>query len=126
MGVNDRDTEARDNKRAKQKAGRSRRRSSSMAFDLRTAEHAVIVATYIVAAESGGAVRIGATRDGGALAIGCYAGDDYFTEYVKPSEDLETAFREIVEAWFPEGLETFDALLQIMRSGQPIPPVNRT
>lgn len=124
MGVNDRETDKHDNRRAKQKAARSRRRSNAGTTDIRTLEHAAIVALYIVAAENGGAVRLGLTRDGGAVAVGCYAGDEYATEYVKPSEVFDDALREIVEAWWPEGLETWDALLQIMRQGQPIPPRN--
>jgi len=51
------------------------------------------------AALLGGALRIGFTRDGGALALGVYAGADYGTEYVKPDEDLATAVREISLAW---------------------------
>lgn len=48
---------------------------------------------------AGGAARIGLTRDGGALAVGMYLGDDYATEYVKPDEDLGQAVREIAQAW---------------------------
>lgn len=47
----------------------------------------------------GGAVRIGATRDGGAWAFGIYHGDDYATEYVRPAEDFTQAVQEICEAW---------------------------
>lgn len=51
------------------------------------------------AAIEGGAIRVGLTRDGGALAIGVYLGDDYGTEYVRPDEDLSMALREISMGW---------------------------
>ena len=41
------------------------------------------------ASKKGGALRLGYTRDGGAYAIGVYAGSNYFTDYVRPSEDVE-------------------------------------
>lgn len=88
-------------------------------MDLRTIDHGAIACLYVVAAESGGAVRIGLTRDGGGLALGCYAGDAYATEYIKPNEVLDDAVREIVEAWWPEGLDIYDALLQALRQGRP-------
>lgn len=50
-------------------------------------------------AMAGGACRVGLTRDGGALALGVYLGEEYGTEYVKPDEDLGTAVREIALAW---------------------------
>lgn len=53
----------------------------------------------IGAALSGGAARIGLSRDGGALAVGMYMGDDVSTEYIRPSEDLGEAVREISQAW---------------------------
>lgn len=54
------------------------------------------VQTLVVAAvTAGGAVRIGATRDGGAVAIGVYHGEVYFTDYVRPSESLEDYMRDL-------------------------------
>jgi hypothetical protein len=50
----------------------------------------------------GGAVRVGATRDGGAWALGIYQGDDYATEYIRPAEDFTTALGEIAAAWLPD------------------------
>lgn len=46
-----------------------------------------------------GALRIGYTRDGGAYAIGVYAGVQYFTDYVRPGEDIEEYLRELIEAF---------------------------
>lgn len=47
----------------------------------------------------GGAVRVGLTRDMGALALGLYMGNEYDTEYVRPDESLEVALRTIVLDW---------------------------
>jgi len=106
------------NKRAKTKAGRSRRREGQERADLETCDMASLVALLVVAAKSGGAVRVGYTRDGGAYALGCYAGEDYATEYVKPQEDFADALREIVGAWFPDGLEMYDRLLEYWQQKQ--------
>lgn len=58
-----------------------------------------LLALIIGHALQGGAVRVGLTRDEGALAIGVYQGDKYGTEYVRPSEDLGQAVREIAQDW---------------------------
>lgn len=55
----------------------------------------LIIGTALV----GGAVRVGLTRDGGALAVGMYLGEDRETEYITPNEDLGEAVREIALAW---------------------------
>lgn len=53
----------------------------------------------IGAAISGAAIRVGLSRDGGALAIGVYVGDEYGTEYVRPADNLAQEVREISMAW---------------------------
>lgn len=55
----------------------------------------LIVGTSLV----GGALRVGLTRDGGALAIGVYAGEEYGTEYIRPGDDLEAELRKIADGW---------------------------
>lgn len=56
-------------------------------------------ALAVGAALSGCAVRIGLTRDGGALALGVYMNETYGTEYIRPDEDLGMAVREISHEW---------------------------
>jgi len=58
-----------------------------------------LLSLLIGAAIEGYALRVGLTRDGGALAIGVYMGDEYGTEYIRPDEDLAVALREIGLAW---------------------------
>jgi hypothetical protein len=50
----------------------------------------VLVKAIETASKKGGALRLGYTRDGGAYAIGVYAGSNYFTDYVRPSEDIDS------------------------------------
>lgn len=65
---------------------------------------AEVVALCIHFALLGGAIRFGLTRDKGALAIGCYLGDDVGTEYIRPQEDVAKACTEIVAAWSPDSV----------------------
>ena len=103
---------ARDNRRDKAKEGRSRRNSASAKVDLRSADWRTLGALITSFAEAGGALRVGYTRDGGALALGCYLGDDYATEYIRPSEDFVGGCIEIAEAWLPESGVAFHQALQ--------------
>lgn len=58
--------------------------------------------TELLAANDG-ALRIGFTRDGGALALGVYLGDDYATEYIRPNEVFSDSVLEIASAWITDG-----------------------
>ncbi len=44
----------------------------------------------------GGCLRLGRTRDGGAYSIGVYLGEVYFTDYVRPEEDLDDYLEDLV------------------------------
>lgn len=44
------------------------------------------------------ALRFGTTRDGGAYAIGVYAGIQYFTDYVRPGEDIDSYLDGLLKA----------------------------
>lgn len=62
-----------------------------------------------VLAALGGALRVGATRDGGAMALGYYLDGDTWTEYVRPQEDcvayLEAAIADFLEECLARGVE---------------------
>jgi len=80
-----------------------------------TLEHwAILTALTTALMEVDGALRIGFTRDGGALALGVYLGDDYATEYVRPTEDFWTAVEEIAAAWITDGALRFQELYAAM------------
>lgn len=103
MGANDRANDAKFNKRERSKQARSRRATASGEASYAAADWVSIVALVEALARESGALRLGVTRDGGAFALGVYLGDDYATEYVKPSEDFETALDEIAGAWLGDG-----------------------
>jgi len=107
MGVNDREDSRRDekraNKRERAKEARGRRASASGKVDWVGYDWTCVVALTEALVAVGGAVRLGATRDGGAWALGIYLGDDYATEYIRGAEDFEAAIGEIVAAWLPGG-----------------------
>lgn len=96
-----------DTRRAKQKEQRARRRNAGGTADYEGVDWRPIVALTAALAKAGGAVRLGYTRDGGAYALGLYMGDDYATEYIRPSEDWETAIGEIADLWTPDGGESY-------------------
>jgi hypothetical protein len=56
----------------------------------------------VSAANVGGALRFGYSRDGGAYAIGVYGDGEPYTEFVRPSEDVETYLLNVKE--FFDGL----------------------
>lgn len=99
--------DAKDTRRGRAKERRQRRGSLNGTVSIREADWVAIAAIITAFAEAGGAIRVGFTRDGGAYAFGCYCGDDYATEYVRPDEDLVTALAEIAALWLPEHPEAF-------------------
>jgi len=50
-------------------------------------------------AATGGALRLGYSRDGGAYAIGVYGDGDPYTLYVPPSDDIDAKMVEIGNAF---------------------------
>jgi len=91
------------NKRDRAARGRQSRRASAGDYQLTIKSWAILTALEATLMTVDGAVRVGLTRDRGALALGVYANDDYATEYIRPAEDLWTAAREIAEVWVPDG-----------------------
>lgn len=59
----------------------------------------VLVKLIEVSSKKGGAVRLGYTRDGGAYAIGVYCGSNYFTDYVRPSEDVDQYLTDLTASF---------------------------
>jgi len=56
-----------------------------------------VLAVIALMAKKRGAVRFGCTRDGGALSVGIYAGPDYFTEYIRPNEDIDEYLEKLLK-----------------------------
>lgn len=77
-----------DNRLEHIRAKRQRRGNNDVADWGSVSAERIVYAIAVVAAR-GGALRFGYTRDGGAYAIGIYLGNDHYTEYVRPSEDID-------------------------------------
>jgi hypothetical protein len=90
----------RENKKDAGKA-RTRRRVASEPADWAAADTELIMDLIVTVTGQGGAIRFGYTSDGGAYAIGLYGDGDPYTEYIRPSEDLNTALKDILTAWNP-------------------------
>lgn len=103
-GPRDRQQDAKDTKRAAAKERRETKRRVQGALDVASLPWLAMAALIAEMAESGGAIRVGLTRDKGALALGMYQGDDYTTEYIRPNEDIEQALYDIADVWLPDGL----------------------
>lgn len=71
----------------------------SQGADWRSVDAAVIHGLVVAAADAGGAVRFGFTRNGGAYAIGVYGFGDGFTEYLRPSDDITGYLRDLTAAY---------------------------
>ena len=52
-----------------------------------------------VASAKGAALRFGYTRDGGAYSVGVYVGGDYFTDYLRPDEDIDEYVKALLESF---------------------------
>ncbi len=72
------------------------RRSVHEIADWQNANPELVLRAIAVMAFKGGALRFGYTRDGGAYAIGIYLSNDRYTEYVRPSEDIDEYLTSII------------------------------
>lgn len=93
--------------RGAKKAQRARGRQLSAAADLEKLDWRRVMALTVTMADHDGAVRIGRTRDGGAIALGMYRGDDYATEYIRPTEDAAKALDDIAVAWLDDVIKEY-------------------
>lgn len=111
--------EAKDNKRTRAAQARERKRRDTGQWTWKQQDWLYLAAFTQAVAKQGGAVRIGTTRDGGALALGIYAGEDYATEYIRPTEDLPDTLHDIAEVWLENGGYDLDAELMSFQQALP-------
>lgn len=97
-------------KRDEQRQRKARAAGNEYVLDTKTIQ--CLAALVVCMVDEGGAVRIGRTRDGGALAIGLYKGEESLTEYVRPSESLNDALVEIADVWLDKGAEAYIGLME--------------
>ena len=73
--------------------------NSGNVADWKVADATKIQSAIASAGAKHGALRFGYSRDGGAYAIGVYAGIEYFTDYVRPSENIDDYLDRLTEAF---------------------------
>lgn len=78
-------------------------RQSNEVADWKGVNNELLVGAIACAAHRGGALRFGYTRDGGAYAVGVYYGDDHFTDYVRPGEDIDGYLRDLIASFEDAG-----------------------
>ena len=78
-------------------SGESRRfrRGDKSTADYDRADAELLRAAISAAAGTGGALRFGYSRDGGAYAVGIYGDGEPYTEFVRPSEDFSGFLRDV-------------------------------
>lgn len=85
-----------------QDESRSRRRKArgkQEKADWLTVPGELLQAAIATVANHGGALRFGYTRDGGAYAIGVLGDGEPYTEYLRPSDDIQGYFEEMIADW---------------------------
>lgn len=67
--------------------------------DWNTANPETLRECIAIVAKTGGALRLGYSRDGGAFAIGVYGDGDPYTLYCPPDDDIDTIIARITNAF---------------------------
>jgi hypothetical protein len=117
-GPRDREQNQKDERRVKAAERRETKRREQGTFNMDGIPWLTLVALIAELAENGGAIRIGLTRDNGALALGFYHKNDYATEYIRPNEDLEATLHALAEIWLTDGLLGLERRMVSMGKGK--------
>lgn len=76
---------------------RGRNRGKVDAADWGNASPDALSAVVVAVTEHGFAVRFGYTRDGGAFAVGVIGDGDPYTEFIRPTEDIDAFLTELAD-----------------------------
>lgn len=82
---------------AQQRAHRRRNRGSGESADWSCADKECIASAISAVTKHGYAIRFGYTRDGGSYAIGIVGDGEPYTEFVRPTEDIDVYLRGLTE-----------------------------
>jgi len=74
---------------AQQREHRRRNRGTGESADWANADAARIASAICAVTKHGFAIRFGYTRDGGSFAIGIVGDGEPYTEFVRPTEDVD-------------------------------------
>lgn len=80
-------------------SSRGVRREGGGTADFMSCSPQTLQRAIALAASTGGALRFGYSRDGGAYAIGIYGDGDPYTEFVRPHEDLDAFIEKVCDLY---------------------------
>lgn len=104
MSATKRAMEAKTMKRRQRRYGNSDKAPARA--DWRTVSNTAIVAVIQAAAEVGGALRFGVSRDGGAYALGVYGdGPDVYTLYAGDASEMEEHITHLSDIFYDIAIE---------------------
>lgn len=76
---------------------RERRHKTTGTADWCKADPSILQSAVTAAAVTGGALRFGYSRDGGAYAIGVYGDGEPYTDFVGGSEDIDDYLKDYIQ-----------------------------
>lgn len=76
---------------------RRRNRGNNDAADWQSCDAAKLQAVISAVSQHGFAVRFGYTKDGGAFAVGIIGDGEPFTEFVRPTEDIDVYLEGLLQ-----------------------------
>ena len=79
----------REGTKPEQRSNRRKNRGTGFEADWGSASADKVLGTIAAVTRTGCAIRFGYTRDGGALAIGLIGDGEPYTEYIRPTEDID-------------------------------------
>jgi len=88
---------SRESVKSEQRATRRRNRGGGEIADWSSVAPTAVVRAIAAVTREGGAIRLGYTRDKGAYAIGIIGDGEPYSEYVRPSEDVELYLNSLAE-----------------------------
>lgn len=91
------ETKRDDNEAVQQRANRRRNRGASSPADWGTANASKLLAAIVAVSRHGFAIRFGYTRDGGAFAVGIIGDGEPYTEFTRPTEDIDLYLDGIID-----------------------------
>lgn len=78
------------------------KRGSSEPVSWEAVDSDIVAGLVIAVTSQGGAVRFGLSRDGTALAVGILGDGEPYTEWFRPSDDIEGNLVDMTRRWTGE------------------------
>jgi len=85
------------NEKPERNVRRGLNRRGGETADWASADGSLLQRAICAAAKTRGALRFGYSQDGGAYAIGIYGDGTPYTEWVRPSEDIDAFLQDVID-----------------------------